>query len=107
MTMIQEYLGDPSKSLLSHTCTGIPRERLHLPGADVLHRIHAASDRSNRVLGNLSWLIHTGRLSGPGGGGASASLLVVTLFPICLLLALRICIAGAPANCSEAWLEGH
>ena len=35
---ITEYLGEKSDSLLNHTCTTIPKERLHLPGGDFLQK---------------------------------------------------------------------
>jgi len=44
---------------------------------------------------------------GPGGGDASASLLVVTIFSICLLLAPRICIADVPAEPLESSVTDH
>ncbi len=66
ISAIRDFLGDQAEGLLNRTCKSIPKEQLHLPGADVVDRIYAASDRSNRVLGALNWLIHTGRLSGTG-----------------------------------------
>ncbi|MBL8112876.1 MAG: class I fructose-bisphosphate aldolase [Acidobacteria bacterium] len=61
-----DWLGDEAKSLLEYTCTGIPKETLHLPGSDFVDRIFVASDRNNRVLGNLAWLLNAGRLAGTG-----------------------------------------
>ncbi len=63
---IQELLGKPADELLGYKCQGIPREQLHQPGPDYLDRVFAASDRNNRVLGNLHRLFHTGRLAGTG-----------------------------------------
>ncbi|WP_269536962.1 class I fructose-bisphosphate aldolase [Cerasicoccus fimbriatus] len=63
---IQEYLGDDADSLLNHECKTISKDRLHLPGGDFVDRIFASSDRNQRVLNNLNWLLHTGRLAGTG-----------------------------------------
>lgn len=53
-------------TLLDHSCTTIPKEKLHLPGADFIDRVFINSDRNNRVLGNLAWMFHHGRLGGTG-----------------------------------------
>jgi len=63
---IQEYLGDEADSLLNHECKTIAKERLHLPGGDFVDRIFASSDRNQRVLNNLNWILNTGRLAGTG-----------------------------------------
>lgn len=63
---VLQYLGDHAKSLLSHKCTTIPRENLHLPGPDYLDRVFLSTDRNNRVINRLAWLFKHGRLSGSG-----------------------------------------
>jgi len=63
---IQSLLGDKADTLLGFNSPKIPKERLHLPGPDFVDRILAQSDRSNRVLGNLTWLYNHGRLAGTG-----------------------------------------
>ena len=64
---IVNLLGEKdARLLLDHTCTGITKDRLHLPGPNHLDTVFAASNRSNRVLGSLSRLHHTGRLAGTG-----------------------------------------
>ncbi len=63
---IVELLGDEADDLLQHTCTGIPKERLHLPGPDFVDRIFAPSDRNIRVIGSLARLFGHGRLGGTG-----------------------------------------
>jgi class I fructose-bisphosphate aldolase len=63
---IQELLGADAEPLLSHTCTTIPKETLHLPGPDFIDRIFVPSDRNIRVLHNLAWIYATGRLSKTG-----------------------------------------
>ncbi len=63
---IQELLGDDSASLLGHTCTGIPKARLALPGPDFVERVWLDSDRSPRVLGSIQRIFDHGRLGGTG-----------------------------------------
>ena len=63
---IETLLGDEATSLLEHTCTGIPREQLHLPGPDHVDRAFADSDRKPQVLVNLQRLLDSGRLAGTG-----------------------------------------
>ena len=45
MTDIVKLLGDEAEKLLKHECRGIPKSRLHLPGADFVDRVVAQSDR--------------------------------------------------------------
>jgi class I fructose-bisphosphate aldolase len=66
MTTIAQSLGDQAESLLNFSNPKIPKERLHLPGPDIVDRIYALSDRNNRVLGNLQRLLGHGRLAGTG-----------------------------------------
>jgi class I fructose-bisphosphate aldolase len=62
---IQELLGADA-SLLTHTCTTISKENLHLPGSDFVDRIFAQSDRNPQVLRSLQALYGTGRLANTG-----------------------------------------
>jgi len=62
---IEQLLG-AEKDLLTYKSTGIPKERLHLPGPDIIERVWMNSDRSINTLRNLRWLLNTGRLSGTG-----------------------------------------
>jgi fructose-bisphosphate aldolase, class I len=66
MNNIAQLLGDRAESLLSFKNPKIPKERLHLPGPDVVDRLYAVSDRNNRVLGNLQRIVNHGRLGGTG-----------------------------------------
>src|SRR3954470_180365 len=66
MTSITQMLGDKADHLLKFNNPKIAKERLHLPGSDFVDRIFAASDRNNRVLGNLQWIFKNGRLGGTG-----------------------------------------
>ena len=63
---IVETLGSEAEGLLSHTCTGIAKERLHLPGPDQVDRIWKDSDRNNQTLRSLQTLFGHGRLGGTG-----------------------------------------
>src|SRR5579883_2967086 len=66
LTEIQKLLGSESDSLLNHKCTGIPKELLSVPNPNWIDQIFGGSDRSPRVLNNLSRIINHGRLSGTG-----------------------------------------
>ena len=66
MTDIQALLGNEAESLLDHTCEGIPRARLHLPGPDYIDRVVAIKDRKPGVLRSLQQMFNTGRLGGTG-----------------------------------------
>ena len=63
---IQEILAEKADALLSHTCTTIPKESLHLPGPDFIDRVWSHSDRGTSVLRNLQTLYDHGRLAGTG-----------------------------------------
>ena len=63
---IQNHLGADAESLLSHTCTSIPRDRIHLPGSDFVDRIFGPSDRNIQTLRSLQGIFNTGRLAGTG-----------------------------------------
>ena len=63
---VEQLLGDEAASLLEHRCETVPKSALHLPGPDFVDRIWAGTDRSNRVLRNLSALYQHGRLGGTG-----------------------------------------
>ena len=63
---ITSALGADAGPLLSHTCRGIPRESLHLPGPDFVDRILRDTDRPNPVLRNFQLMLNSGRLAGTG-----------------------------------------
>ncbi|HEY7027926.1 MAG TPA: class I fructose-bisphosphate aldolase [Gemmatimonadales bacterium] len=63
---IVSVLGDKADPLLKFSSPKIAKNRLHVPGPDFIDRIFAASDRNNRVLGNLQRLAGAGRLAGTG-----------------------------------------
>lgn len=63
---IEELLGGDAAGLLEHTCKGIPKERLALPGPDFVERVWTSSDRHLQVLRSLQALYDNGRLKGTG-----------------------------------------
>lgn len=65
-THIVDLLGDEAESLLNHTCTGIPKQMLHLPGPDYVDRVMVQTDRPSAVLRNMQTIFNTGRLAGTG-----------------------------------------
>jgi class I fructose-bisphosphate aldolase len=66
MTDIQHLLGSEADSLLNHSCKGIPKDTLHIPGPDYIDRVVSRKNRTPRVLRNLNALYQHGRLSGSG-----------------------------------------
>src|ERR1043165_3783025 len=66
MSSIAQLLGDKADFLLNYKNPKISKERLHVPGPDVVDRIYAASDRNARVLCNLQRIIGHGRLGNTG-----------------------------------------
>lgn len=63
---IKELLGSQADSLLNHQCKTVPKEMIHLPGADFIDRTFGPSNRTNQVLNSLDSLYNHGRLSGTG-----------------------------------------
>ncbi len=66
MTNIVQLLADEAEHLLNHRCAGIPKELLHLPGADYVDRVVAMKDRKPGVLRSLQALYGHGRLANTG-----------------------------------------
>ena len=63
---IKEIIGKENESLLTHKCTTIPKESLHLPGNDFVDRVWKDSDRTPNVLRNMQHIYNSGRLAGTG-----------------------------------------
>ena len=63
---VEQLLGEEASSLLEHQCETVPNTMLHLPGPDFIDRVWTGTDRSNRVLRNLSSIYAHGRLGGTG-----------------------------------------
>jgi fructose-bisphosphate aldolase, class I len=66
ISKIEELLGSEADSLLNHTCNTIPKEKIHIPSSSYVDDVWYHSDRNNRVLGNLEWMLNHGRLAGTG-----------------------------------------
>ena len=66
MINIPKILGNEAEDLLAHTCDTIPRETIHVPGADYLDRVVLQKDRRPRVLSSFQALFNHGRLGGTG-----------------------------------------
>jgi len=63
---IKELLGKEDEQLLTHKCTTIPKESIHIPGPDFVDRVWKDSDRTPNVLRNMQSIYNTGRLAGTG-----------------------------------------
>jgi class I fructose-bisphosphate aldolase len=63
---IESQLGDEVEKLLNHTCKGIPRESIHVPGPDYIERVVMHKNRKPGVLRNLAAIFNHGRLAGTG-----------------------------------------
>jgi len=66
MTDVQSLLGAEADYLLSHVCTTIPKENLHLPGRDYVDRVLIDSDRPSAVLRSMQAMFDAGRLARTG-----------------------------------------
>ena len=66
MTDIESLLGSEAEKLLDYKCTGIPKEMLHLPGADYIDNVVSQKDRKPVLQRNLQQMFDTGRLAGTG-----------------------------------------
>ena len=63
---ITSLLGSQAGYFLNHQSKTISQEKLHKPGSDFVKRIFSKSNRSEKVLNNLSGIYNHGRLSGTG-----------------------------------------
>jgi fructose-bisphosphate aldolase, class I len=66
VSKIEQALGKQASYFLQHTCKGITKDQLHLPGGDFIDRIVSSSDRSPRVLRSIQTILNHGRLGGTG-----------------------------------------
>lgn len=66
MTNISQLLGSEAESLLTHTCKGITKEQLSLPGPNFVEQVMIPSDRPINVMRNMQLLFNSGRLAGSG-----------------------------------------
>lgn len=63
---LMELIGTESDSLLTHRCTTVPKEELHLPSPDIVSAIYSQTNRNTPTLRNLAAIFNHGRLSGSG-----------------------------------------
>ena len=63
---ITQSLGDQADALLNHTCTTIPKDRLHLPSSDFVDKTFGVSDRNIQTLCSLQRMFGHGRLANTG-----------------------------------------
>ncbi|MCC6845413.1 MAG: class I fructose-bisphosphate aldolase [Bacteroidetes bacterium] len=63
---IVQNLGDKADYLLNHVSKTINKSDIALPSPNTVNDIFAHSDRNNRVLRNLQWILNSGRLAGTG-----------------------------------------
>ncbi|MGF1526379.1 MAG: class I fructose-bisphosphate aldolase [Candidatus Competibacterales bacterium] len=66
MTDVAALLGEEAQALLNHTCQGIPKDALYLPGPDFIDRVMIDTDRNPSVLRSLQTIFNHGRLGGTG-----------------------------------------
>ena len=66
ISKIEELLADEASYLLNHTSKTTTKDKLIQPTPDYVDQVWYHSDRNNRVLGNLQWLMESGRLGGTG-----------------------------------------
>jgi len=59
-------LGDEAEYLLDHTCTGLPKEMVQLPGPDYVSRVIGVSDRGPGTMRAMQQIFDAGRLGGTG-----------------------------------------
>jgi class I fructose-bisphosphate aldolase len=63
---IVELIGEENEELLSHTCSTVTKDKLHLPSPHFIDDIFSLSNRNVQTLKSLSTIFNTGRLSGTG-----------------------------------------
>ncbi len=63
---VVELLGKEGEALLSHQCTTISKDLIHLPGADFVDRCFGQTNRSPQVLKSLQALYSAGSLGNSG-----------------------------------------
>ena len=66
MTDTIAHLGEEAQYLLEHTCEGLPKEMVHLPGPDFVTQVMGVSDRGPGTMRAMQQLFNTGRLGGTG-----------------------------------------
>ncbi len=62
----ESLLGDEAESLLTHQCSTVSKEMLHLPNPDFIDQVFAQTNRNPQVLKSLAALYGAGRLANTG-----------------------------------------
>jgi class I fructose-bisphosphate aldolase len=63
---IAALIGKDDESLLTHSCSTITKDKLHLPSPDFVDDVFSISNRNNQTLRNLHSIFSSGRLAGSG-----------------------------------------
>jgi class I fructose-bisphosphate aldolase len=63
---IVELIGKENEQLLSHTCSTVTKDKLHLPSPGFIDDVFSVSNRNIQTLKSLSAIFNTGRLAGTG-----------------------------------------
>ena len=63
---ISELIGKDNEGLLSHTCSTVTKDKLHLPSPHFIDDIFSQSNRNIQTIKNLSTIFNHGRLGGTG-----------------------------------------
>ncbi len=66
MSNTVSLLGDEAPYLLEHSCTGISKDLIQLPGDDFVDRVVALSDRGPGTMRAMQQIFNSGRLGGTG-----------------------------------------
>ncbi len=63
---IVDLIGKEHENLLTHSCSTVVKEQLHLPSAHFIETVLSDSNRNGQTLRSISALLGAGRLSGSG-----------------------------------------
>lgn len=66
MTDTVSLLGDEASYLLEHTCTGLPKDIIQLPGPNFVEDVIGISDRGTSTMRSMQQIFDAGRLGGTG-----------------------------------------
>jgi len=65
-TDLMELIGPENEDLLTHRCTTVAKDKLHLPSPEMISDIYSHTNRNAQTLRSLATLFNHGRLSGSG-----------------------------------------
>ncbi|MBA3648824.1 MAG: class I fructose-bisphosphate aldolase [Chitinophagales bacterium] len=66
LSTITSLLEDKAEYLLSHVCSTVDKQLLHVPGPDFIDQVFTQTNRNNQVIRNLQMIYNHGRLGGTG-----------------------------------------